>query len=302
MDRRQSERNRERVAAVVGTRNRLELLKSSIRCIRMQTRAPDVILVIDNQSDDGTAEWLASQDDIVVHTQDNLGSSGGQLRGIKEAHQAGCDWFWCMDDDTLPEPEALERLLASKAAADERVGFINSLALWKDGSRHRMNVPSIHADPDLIIDGLSHGMIPIENSSFVSMLVRRAAVDRCGLPLREFFIWYDDAEFTRRLRKEFLGYLVPASRVLHATPENHSSDLSELNEGNAWKFRYAMRNRMYFEMTSGGPLHYRLRKSLRLAWSYYRVIHSKVSLPTALTLGRSLLEGMFLFRPKIEFP
>src|SRR5205823_3658525 len=46
-------------------------------------------------------------------TQPNLGGAGGFARGIDTAYKAGYDWFWCMDDDCLAAPNALEQLLAS---------------------------------------------------------------------------------------------------------------------------------------------------------------------------------------------
>lgn len=47
-----------RIAAVVVTYNRLDLLKECINSIRQQTRKLDEIIVVNNSSTDGTLEWL----------------------------------------------------------------------------------------------------------------------------------------------------------------------------------------------------------------------------------------------------
>ena len=51
------------VAAVVVTYNRLELLRQCVEALRAQTTACD-ILIVDNASTDGTANWLTSQPDL----------------------------------------------------------------------------------------------------------------------------------------------------------------------------------------------------------------------------------------------
>jgi rhamnopyranosyl-N-acetylglucosaminyl-diphospho-decaprenol beta-1,3/1,4-galactofuranosyltransferase len=57
------------VAAAIVTHNRLELLKLSVRSLRTQARKPDEIIIVNNGSTDGTAEWLAEQEGLFVVTQ-----------------------------------------------------------------------------------------------------------------------------------------------------------------------------------------------------------------------------------------
>ncbi|MBK6915081.1 MAG: glycosyltransferase [Ignavibacteriales bacterium] len=102
-----------KITAVVVTYNRLELLKQCIESIRNQTQKLDKIIVVNNDSIDGTFEWLNSQEDITHINQKNLGGAGGFYTGIKTAYNNGFDWIWCMDDDGLPEINALENLLGS---------------------------------------------------------------------------------------------------------------------------------------------------------------------------------------------
>ena len=50
----------ESVCAVVVTHNHLDLLRECLTALHAQTRAVDDILVVDNASDDGTAEMLSA--------------------------------------------------------------------------------------------------------------------------------------------------------------------------------------------------------------------------------------------------
>ena len=67
----------------------MELLKECIQSLRNQTHKLDEIFIINNSSTDGTLEWLNTQTDLTVITQENSGSAGGQYTGIKTAYEKG---------------------------------------------------------------------------------------------------------------------------------------------------------------------------------------------------------------------
>lgn len=118
-----------KIAAVVVTFNRLELLKQCIDSLRNQTHKLDEIIIVNNSSTDGTIEWLNQQKDLTIITQENSGSAGGQHTGIKIAYEKGFDWIWCFDDDCFVETNALEELVAQKIKGVE---VLNSLVLSKE--------------------------------------------------------------------------------------------------------------------------------------------------------------------------
>lgn len=89
------------IIAVVVTYNRIELLKRNIRCLQ-QNKPVSSIIIVNNGSTDGTTEWLASQKELTVINQPNVGGAGGFYTGIQHAYNAHADWIWCMDDDVFP--------------------------------------------------------------------------------------------------------------------------------------------------------------------------------------------------------
>lgn len=206
------------VAAVVVTYNRLMLLQECVAALRAQTRRPDEIIVVNNSSTDGTADWLASQPDLTVITQPNTGSSGGQYTGTKVAYQKGHDWFWLMDDDTIPQTDCLEQLMACKYASCQDTGFLASLCLATDGEifGEAYFLPTLPHTWALSV--LQDGCVRVARSTFVSLLVHRRAVQAVGLPVAEFFLMIDDWEFTERISKAFKNYCVLESKVVHKAP------------------------------------------------------------------------------------
>lgn len=104
-----------RVAAVVVTYNRAEMLRQCLMSLQKQTMPCD-ILVVDNASTDDTQALVqrAAQHDASIfyrNTGENLGGAGGFNFGMRWAVEAGYAFVWVMDDDCFPEPVALEKLL-----------------------------------------------------------------------------------------------------------------------------------------------------------------------------------------------
>lgn len=234
------------VCAVVVTHNRKELLAESLRALLGQTHAVDEILIVDNASTDGTPEMLAAhgylQNPVVRHLRlpSNVGGAGGFHAGIKAAYEHGHTWIWLLDDDTIPQPEALSALLIARDRfpAGERPDLLASRVLWTDGTPHPMNTCIAKRSPDPTIAlAQRHGVESIRATSFVSMLFHRRFVDAFALPLADYFIWSDDIEYTARILRDNFGVVVSESTVVHKTPRKHSSITAEPS-----RFYYHVRN------------------------------------------------------------
>lgn len=239
----------QRVAAIVVTFNRLEKLKTVLDRLHAQTTPPEWIVLVDNASTDGTMDYLDQLDDPLIdltHLAENTGGAGGFSTGMKRAYELGADLFWLMDDDCYPEPEALERLVAGHTAAMEAmpggVPFACSLVYFSDTEIAEMNIPA----PDWKWGRLwaqGQRAVLVETCSFVSALYTRETVERIGLPLRDYFIWFDDAAYARMASVGIgPGVCILDSKVIHDTPTNVSGDFSKVDDENIWKFSYGARN------------------------------------------------------------
>lgn len=234
-----------KIAAVVVTYNRLELLKKCIQSIRNQTHKLDEIIVVNNSSTDDTLEWLIQQNDLTVITQDNSGSAGGQYTGIKTAYEKGYDWVWCLDTDVVPNIDALEMFLNSKVFNNQKTGFLSSTIFYTDGNLCHINLPYIK-DSYSVIESLSeYSTLSILSASFGSVLFNRIAIEKVGYPISDFFIWGDDVEYTfRMIEAEFCGYIVFSSCAKHFAANNFINPFLEMNFLDKKSF-YCVRNSVY---------------------------------------------------------
>jgi GT2 family glycosyltransferase len=222
---------REQICAIIVTHNRKTLLVECLEAILAQTRPVNKILIIDNASTDGTTELLQINgylnQKLIEHMRlaNNWGGAGGFHEGMKWAYQQGFEWLWLMDDDTMPEPDALSQLLAARCrfAQVNRPNLLASKVVWTDGTLHPMNVPIVKvAAPESLLLAAQHATASIRCNTFVSLLLHRSLVEKYGLPLADYFIWADDIEYTARILRYEFGVVVPASVVKHKTAKKYT--------------------------------------------------------------------------------
>ena len=88
-------------------------------------------------------------------------------------------------------------------------------------------------------------------ASFVSLFLRAETARRFGLPLKEFFIWTDDWEYTRRISRRLPCYVCTESMVVHAMRHNTVVDIATDSEERLPRYRYAYRNDVYLYRREG---------------------------------------------------
>ena len=245
------------VTAVVVTYNRLSLLQQCLAALRTQTVQGFTVLLVDNASTDGTAAYvrtLTMPGLVYRNTGENLGGAGGFAYGIQAAAELGCEAVWIMDDDTLPEPGALEALLSADAAHGGDYGWLSSRALAPDGIDQPMNVQRRTMYRDIApLPKAAAQEVPAVMASFVSLFLRTETVRRFGLPIAEFFIWSDDWEYTRRISREKPCYVVPASRVVHAMQNPGVVNIAKDVPARWARYRYFYRNDVVLYRREGLP-------------------------------------------------
>lgn len=236
------------VNAVVVTYNRLDLLKKTIEKLKAQSKSINKIIIIDNASTDGTTEYLTSiNDDQIIYKvlEQNLGGAGGFYYGIKEAYDIGCDYLWIMDDDTICTDTALDNLLDAALLISKnparKIGFLSSDVRFTNDQPCLMNIP---ATASIYNEFISEGIVQVTHTSFVAMLIPSIVVKDVGLPIKEYFIWGDDGEYSTRILGKYLGYLVGKSVVYHYMKENKGVDIFSTPADRIDRFYFFYRNWM----------------------------------------------------------
>lgn len=331
-------------AAVIVTYNRKALLKECILALLGQSRSCD-ILVIDNHSTDGTGDMVRGLMEnkgadpdmpriIYKDTGSNLGGAGGFSYGIREAVELGYEYIWIMDDDCIPEPEALKELFAAadklekenteasakhRTKADHRLkpevktkrtedakaakpkeayGFLASKVLWTDGSICRTNVqryPMARRVKDFESE-----LVRVNYSSFVSMFFRSSIVRELGLPIKEFFIWSDDLEYTRRISMKYPCWLCNRSVVVHKCKGNYGINIAVELPERVDRYKYIYRNDVYVFRKEGlkGFLYVTVRDFYHVVKVLFTAKEGKLS--KIRTIIGGTLSGLS-FDPKIEY-
>ena len=288
------------VAAVVVTYNRLDLLRKCVEALRRQTEACD-ILIVDNASTDGTDQWLAEQQDVNSrNTGSNLGGAGGFNYGMRWAVEAGYGFIWVMDDDTLPEPDALEKLTEADRILEGNYGWLSSIALWTDGSECRMNRQKLKKNFYEYSPLLKFGIVQAEQATFVSLFLRSKIICRFGLPIKEYYIWGDDIEYTRRISVGggMSCFIAGQSQVVHATKSNVGSNVALDDVERTGRYFYAFRNEAHLYRQEGikGRAYCFAKRCRDLFWIVW---HGKPKWPRLRVLLRGIWAGIF-FRSDTE--
>ena len=237
----------EKVAVVVVTYNRADLLEKMLAGLGGLDRSPDAVFVVNNASTDHTREVLeaSSLPGLVnVHTTDNLGGAGGFRLGLQTAYDQGYDVMWLMDDDVVPAPDCLTRLLAVDgscliAVREDRTGALVEKAALRFDLRNPLAIRPKTASIDSTYASRAEmpETVEVENVAFEGFLVRRAVIDRIGLPDASYFIFYDDVDFAIRARRA--GFPIRAVRDAVLVRQ---LDFDQQHDLAGWKGYYMYRN------------------------------------------------------------
>ena len=236
------------IYAVVVTYNRLPLLQRTVECLRKNKRV-NVIVVVNNGSTDGTAEWLEAEKDLTVITQANVGGSGGFHTGIQYAYDADADWMWCMDDDVFPHPDCLDQLLQELKATD--IGILAPRRLQEgrifchDFRRYNLTNPFASMYAGKLFKRPVDTPTQVAGTAFEGPLIRRELIQLIGLPNKELFIFCDDTDYCRRAVMSGYRIIYVPTALMDKQLFFSNDSWSERNRKKKWKRFYQIRNSAY---------------------------------------------------------
>ena len=300
------------IVAVVVTYNRKDLLVECLEAILRQTYKVNKIVIIDNNSTDGTYEKLQEtkildNKEIIVYKklEKNIGGAGGFYEGMKLSKQYNPDFVWIMDDDTIPNKNCLEKLIDANSFLNEnkeKVSFLASTIYGEKGEFMNVPVvddrPSDNGYPDWY-KYLNKGIVEIKIATFVSLLINIEAINSCGLPCKDFFIWGDDQEYTERISRLFPCFYIAQSVVVHHTAQNTGSDIVYDTLDRIGRYYYKYRNEWYISRRNGmlSRLYYLFRL---LKDTFHIVLISREKKRRLQVMYQGFWKGL-VFRPAIHY-
>ncbi len=243
---------------IVVTYNRIELLKECINALLKQKYPIKEIYIINNASTDKTREYLDYVITVdkrikVIHEKENKGGAFGFWKGLQEFESGKTDWAVMIDDDAILDGEFLSKI-ANAIKNNPQVHAFTGTVITnsKISLKHR----KIRKNRWILY---KYKMIPKERyendfyldiASFCGLVVDQYIVNRIGLPLQEYFIWQDDAEYSIRIRK--ITRILNVSKALIYHKENSTEN--GIFDKIPWKFYYGYRNLVHYTYRHGNIL------------------------------------------------
>jgi len=236
-------------AVVVVTYNRLELLKECLECIRNQELVPNNVVIVDNNSTDGTGKYLNGVKEIiehqwmVKHEEQNIGGAGGFHDGLKLAMETDSEWFLLIDDDAMIAPNYLSLIAESIEKHPSILAYSGTVVTENNIMiEHRRRFKK--AEVPVPIEEYKQADFEYDLCSFCGAVINRKVVNQIGYPERDFFIWYDDTEYSLRIMN-VSKFLNVNNAIL-----NHKTKIVDATSGNNvtrfnWKTYYGYRNIIY---------------------------------------------------------
>lgn len=292
-----------KVAIIVVTYNRLKLLQEEIESLRKQTYHNTQIVVVNNGSTDDTLVWLEKQTDIITITQSNIGGAGGFYTGMKYAAENRYDYVWIMDDDVECQSDSLEQLMNVVDKIPD-LGFLCSRVFAID-KETLMNVPDIddkkrNGAYPIWLERIDEKLIRVKAATFVSVLVPVQRIYDLGLPIKEYFIWGDDMEYTNRISQKYNCYLVCDSIVVHKRVMAQSINfMTEKDPKRIRNYYYNLRNSLINEIKYGKAKDVFIKVCYLLSVFFKSLLH--LDLRRVSVVMRAFFAALS-FHPQIEFP
>jgi hypothetical protein len=231
---------------------------ATTRCLRsleQLTYEPRELVVVDNGSDDDSEELLASlwPDLRLIQTGSNLGYAGGNNWGIRHALEAGADYVWVLNNDTVVEPGTLSQAVAAMEARPA-VGAVATRLVELESGRTAEDAFTTdgHTMSPVLCDGCDLGWHAAEVLGGPSLLLRAAALREVGLFDEEYFHYYEEADLMERMRRHGWELGLACRAPIH---HEHGGSLSYASPQSQY---YVLRNALLYRRKLFGehPLHF----------------------------------------------
>lgn len=238
------------VVTVIPNWNLKADLGECLESLQQVSYAPHQIVVVDNGSIDGSPEYVAKQFPAVkvIALPENEGYAAALNVGIDYAFRQQANYVLALNNDTIVSPQALTQLVAV-LDSDPTIGIATPKILYHDHPE-RLYVLGVRVYPWLPVPvtlgqrwrnrACYTGIMDFDYVSGCAMLIRTRLFHEVGLFDTTYFMYYEDADFCRRLRERRYRVVCAGDAVIY-----HKASLSAANEKILIR-RIRARNRVRF--------------------------------------------------------
>jgi GT2 family glycosyltransferase len=197
------------------------------------------VVVVDNGSDDGSPETIASlfPQVTLIKTGKNLGYAGGNNVGLRHALASGAQYFLLLNNDTIVDANILTAFVeASAAMADS--GILSAKIyyhseprkLWYAGVRLEKPLRVVHVGQGQIDDETRYGsIVETEYACGCALFAQTDIVRKVGFLDEQYFLVYEEVDWCYRAKSSgYKSFVVPNAKVWHKVSASFGGATSPL--------------------------------------------------------------------------
>jgi len=207
----------ERVAAILVNYESGNDLVGALWSLAQLERAPNMLIVVDNASQDNSL-YLAEKDFpqlVVIRNSENIGFARAVNQGLRKAQELQATCVWLFNPDARAREHSLTELISASRSLPQglfspvifdKTGDIwfsgGVLSWWRMKALHRQTAYLQNRNEDFLTG--------------CALFIPIAIVQSIGAFDENFFLYYEDADFSVRAKKAgFRLQVVPKSFVDH---------------------------------------------------------------------------------------
>ena len=237
------------VSIVIVTWKIKELIDNCIRSIKENTNISYEIIVVDNNSADGTVELIRGKfpEVKVIELDKNLGFSKANNFGIRIAKGEN---ILLLNPDTIIMPNAIDNML-EVLNKRERVGVIGPKILNEDGS---IQLTCARSFPTLLTEFLNFAELTwlfhrgrfagaecmrywdhdsekdVDLISGSCMMLRKKVIDEVGGMDEDFFMYGEDIMLCWKIRQcGWIVHFTPSATIVHFSGQSSKKVINKMN-------------------------------------------------------------------------
>lgn len=234
--------------------------KDTIECIGSLKKLeyPNVhICVVDNASTNESVSKIQQEypEIQILEMEQNRGYAAGNNAGIREALDHGADYMWILNNDTTVESDALWPLIA-KMEEEKNIGMCGSLLkdyhdkekiqAWGGGRYNKwlgITIPIASFDNEDNTKMLERSLDYIWGAA---VFVSKSFVQSTGLMNEEYFLYYEEMDWSVRGQENYDLGIAPKSIVYHKLKASIDSNKKKNQKRTLQADYYQTRNRLKF--------------------------------------------------------
>lgn len=279
--------------------------KDTLECLDSIAKInyPDYqVLIVDNGSTDESVQklkdWLGNNKSVIGYkllaNDYNAGFAGGNNIGIKRALEQKSDYVLLLNNDTTVAPDFLYKLVETGEddarcgivgpkiyfeSDKNRIWFGGGYFSWFGGGRH-LEYGAIDKNP------ADKKTKEVDYMTGCCFLIKREVIEKIGLINEDFFLYYEDTEWSLRARKRgFKIIYVPSSHIWHKVSR------STKPETNKKVFYYHIRNALLLSKLRA-PKHVLAGIYVWSVFCYFKQIIKIIIVPSKKETAKMIMRGI----------